>query len=250
MIVRKPTGLPAFVGSLLGVRRLLAHATSAVRGRFVARLTSRDVSDAYHRWYYETGVQFRLSWEGVPTLKSVQDLWLYQDIIWNLRPSVVLEFGAHRGGSALWFARVLDAVGSGRVITVELDPSRVEARVRSHPRVHVRGGRSTDPGILHELGQLRASDPEPWFVILDSDHAFENVLSELEGVTPLLRRGDYVIVEDSNINGHPVLPGWGPGPFEAIAEFERRYPDAYDHDLERERMFGWTMAPNGFLVRT
>lgn len=216
----------------------------------MARTAARDIADAYHRWYYETGVQFRIRWEGVPTLKSVQDLWLYQDIIWDVRPSVILEFGAHRGGSALWFARVLDAVGTGRIISVELDPSRIDPRPRSHPRIEFRGGRSTDPDLLQELGELRKADPEPWFVILDSDHAFENVLAELEGITPLLRPGDRVIVEDSNINGHPVLPGWGPGPFEAIAEFERRHPDAYSHDLERERMFGWTMAPNGFLVRT
>lgn len=249
-IVRKASGAPEFVGSLGGLRRLASHAVAAVRGRAMSALVGGRVAEDYHRWYYESGVQFRVTWEGVPALKSVQDLWTYQEIIWDLRPSVVLEFGSHRGGSALWFARVLDALGSGRVVAVEADSSRIDARARAHPRIEIEGSRSTDPELLLRLAARRAADDAPWFVILDSDHAYANVLAELESVTPFLRAGDHVIVEDSNINGHPVLPGWGPGPFEAIDEFERRQPGAYRHDTERERKFGWTFAPNGFLVRT
>lgn len=248
-MVRKPSGLPAFVGSVAGVRRLVAHGVAAARGRVRRAIDGEAVPRAYHRWYYESGVQFRITWEGVPVLKSVQDLWTYQEIIWDLRPSVVLELGSHRGGSALWFARLLDALGDGVVIAVEIDPSRVDDRVRAHPRVDLRGCSSTDPVLIDDIRGRRAADPRPWFVILDSDHAFENVLAELEAITPLLRAGDHVVVEDSNINGHPVLPGWGPGPFEAVEEFERRNPGLYRHDSEREEKFGWTFAPRGFLVR-
>ena len=65
----------------------------------------------------------------------------------------------------------------------------------------------------------------------------------------LTRPGDYVVVEDGNINGHPVLPDWGPGPWEAIEEYESRHPDDYRHDTEREGKFGFTFAPRGYLIR-
>ena len=65
----------------------------------------------------------------------------------------------------------------------------------------------------------------------------------------VLVAGDYVIVEDSNINGHPVLRSFGPGPYEAVQEYIRKYPQDYEHDFERERKFGFSFAPNGFLRR-
>ena len=66
---------------------------------------------------------------------------------------------------------------------------------------------------------------------------------------PLLARGDYLLVEDSCVNGHPILPGWGPGPYEAIEAYEDQFPGDYTHDVGREEKFGWTFAPNGFLIR-
>jgi cephalosporin hydroxylase len=66
---------------------------------------------------------------------------------------------------------------------------------------------------------------------------------------PLLRTGDYLVVEDGCVNGHPVHPGWGEGPFEAIEAYFQVHPDDYVHDVLRERKFGFTFAPNGFLRR-
>ncbi len=65
----------------------------------------------------------------------------------------------------------------------------------------------------------------------------------------ILVAGDYVVVEDSNVNGHPVLKSFGPGPYEAVQEYFRMFPNDYEHDLERERKFGVSAAPNGFLRR-
>jgi cephalosporin hydroxylase len=64
----------------------------------------------------------------------------------------------------------------------------------------------------------------------------------------VLQPDDYLIVEDSNINGHPVARNWGAGPFEAMEEYFRRYPDDYRRDTQREHRFAFTMATNGFLV--
>ena len=89
------------------------------------------------------------------------------------------------------------------------------------------------------------------FVILDSDHTAQHVLAELEWVSSVLREGDYLVVEDGIINGHPVEPDWGAGPWEAVDQFMRiDFPLLYTHDVAREQKFGVTSAPNGYWVRT
>jgi cephalosporin hydroxylase len=88
------------------------------------------------------------------------------------------------------------------------------------------------------------------FMILDSDHSKAHVLRELELLSPLLRSGDYLVVEDTCVNGHPVRPEFGPGPMEALEEFLREHPGQFIADREREAKFGFTAAPSGYLIRT
>ncbi len=76
----------------------------------------------------------------------------------------------------------------------------------------------------------------------------KHVLAEMNLLREVLKTGDYLIVEDTIIE-HPVLPGWGAGPMEAIEEYLREYPDDYIHDIKRERKFGFTFAPKGFYIR-
>ncbi|MBL7660627.1 rhamnosyl O-methyltransferase, partial [Escherichia coli] len=75
---------------------------------------------------------------------------------------------------------------------------------------------STDPASAEQIQRLKNEYPGKIFAILDSDHSMNHVLAEMKVLRPLLSAGDYLVVEDSNINGHPVLPGCGPGPYEAI----------------------------------
>lgn len=96
---------------------------------------------------------------------------------------------------------------------------------------------------------LKSDFPGRIFAILDSDHTMGHVLAEMKLLRPLLSSGDYLLVEDSCVNGHPVLPGWGPGPYEAIEAYEREFPDDYTRDEAREGKFGFTFAPKGFLIR-
>jgi cephalosporin hydroxylase len=108
---------------------------------------------------------------------------------------------------------------------------------------------SVDPKVADRVTGLRAEYPGPVFAILDSDHARDHVLSEMRLLRPALRRGDYLVVEDSNVNGHPVYASHGPGPFEAIKAYMSEHPEDYDRDVVRENKFGFTWAPNGFLIR-
>lgn len=204
----------------------------------------------YHIWYYGTGVWKSTSWLGVRAFKSVSDMWNYQEIIVDLRPRLVVEFGTKYGGSALFFASVLDELGGDyRILTVDTVAGSIDDRAVRHPHIEVMTESSTAPATARRIAELKDSHPGPVFAILDSDHSADHVAAELALITPLLEAGDYLVVEDSNINGHPVLPEYGPGPFEAIERFLAANPDSYRRDDAREAKFGFTFAPGGFLIR-
>ncbi len=206
--------------------------------------------DDYHRWYYDTQVWMRTTFLGVPCQKSVSDMWTYQEILFDLKPSVIVEFGAYNGGSTLYFAKTSQLVRPGTfVLSVDIDLSRVDPRARQESAIRFLALSSADPRVADEIQMLRNSLPGPLFVMVDSDHRREHVLAELELLRGVTRPGDYLVVEDGNVNGHPVLPGWGDGPFEAIEEYAAKYPDDYQRDVVREAKFGWTFAPSGFLIR-
>lgn len=212
--------------------------------------TYKESMDAYHRWYYDTGVWQHVSFLGVPCLKSVSDLWNYQEIIHNLKPSLVVEFGTHFGGSALYFSNILRAMSSlSRVVSVDLDLGCVDISVRRDPRIVLIESNTASPMVARHIGDLRLAHPGPILVVLDSDHRKTHVLNEMLVLRNVMQKDDYLVVEDGNVNGNPVLPEWGDGPMEAIVEYERLFPLDYIHDRSRETKFGFTFAPNGFLVR-
>lgn len=209
-----------------------------------------DVFDAYHRWYYDTEVWETVEFLGVPCLKSVADMWNYQEILTALKPALVVEFGTRFGGAALYFSVIGRALNPAlRVISVDISHVDVHPLARTDPGIHLMTCSSTDPGIAAHLLAYREAMPGPAFFILDSDHRKAHVLAEMELLRGVTRSGDYLIVEDGNINGNPVLPGWGEGPCEAVAAYREKYPQDYQHDQAREAKFGFTFAPGGFLVR-
>jgi len=211
---------------------------------------SRRAANQYHKWYYSTEVWKQTTWMGVPVMKSVSDMWNYQEILHSLRPSLLLEFGTFYGGSAMFFASILRQIGAPfRVLSVDIDHSNVYDAVKQDSAIELLTASSSGEDALQRIKKLKAEYPGPVFAILDSDHSKAHVLSELMAIRPLLSSGDYVIVEDSNINGHPVLPLWGPGPYEAVTEYVKNFPDDYILDSERENKFGFTFAPHGFLMR-
>jgi len=211
-----------------------------------------DVCEAYHKWYYNNRVFETTKWAGVVTLKSPADMWNYQEIIFELKPQLIIEFGTRYGGSAMFFAGVLHQLNSAAdsvVLSVDIDHVTIDARVKANPRIHLFQGSSTAPETAEKIVQMRAKYPGPVFIILDSEHAKDHVLGEMMLLRSLLRKGDYVIVEDGNINGHPVAPGFGQGPYEALEAYFAKFPNDYTRDEKREHKFGFTFAPLGFLIK-
>ena len=197
----------------------------------------------YRRWSVGGADTINLSWFGYETLKCPLDLWVYQELLVRTRPDVVVETGTWYGGSALYIAMVLDQIGNGLVTTVDIQakPNRPE-----HPRIRYLTGSSTDPAIIadvqHSVGGGRA------MVILDSDHHAQFVYDEIIAYGQLVQVGDYLIVEDTNVNGHPTYPEFGPGPMEAVDRFLSENNEfAIDERCER---FLMTLNPRGYLRRS
>ena len=190
------------------------------------------------------------TWMGVHTLKSPMDMWNYQEILASLRPSIIIEFGTNQGGSALFFSSVMQQIGRPYVIlSVDIAASVISDRTKSDPNIRLLTTSSSSPEVRSTIQGLRRDFHGPAFAILDSDHSKQHVLAEMMNLRDVLVAGDYLVVEDSNINGHPVKRSFGPGPYEAIQEYFRMFPKDYEHDSDRERKFGFSFAPNGFLRR-
>ena len=204
--------------------------------------------EAWLRWYYDSAVWKQVSYRGVRTLKNPLDLWNYQEIFEERHIEWVLETGTRHGGSALFFADLLAArAAAGLVVSVDVDHGSLQAP--SHDRVRLFQGDSAAPETVAAVRALLDLRRAPLFVILDSDHRKAHVLRELAAYIPLMRPGDYLVVEDTCVNGHPVRPDFGPGPMEALEEFLRLNPDLLTTDHGREEKFGCTFAPRGYLLK-
>ena len=202
----------------------------------------------YQTWYADN-VCRSIRYLGVPIIKNVLDLWNYQEIIVGMRPALVVEFGTSSGGSALFFAEVMrHANPDGLVVTVDVE-NQAYSQIHSHPLIKYWLSDSVAPEMKERLLELRKKYPGTVFAILDSEHKKGHVLAEMELLRDVLRSGDYLVVEDSCINGHPIYNGWGEGPYEALEEYHLRHPGDYTLDVEREAKFGFTFATAGYLRR-
>lgn len=204
-----------------------------------------EIVDRFHALYYDAADRTWRStrWMGIPAYKCPLDLWIYQEILHEVRPDLVVESGTAEGGTALYLAHVLDLIGNGEVITIDVVPP---ACAPAHPRIRYLEGSSTDPAVVRRVEEAAAGRASV-VVILDSEHSRAHVAEELRRYAGLVTPGSYLIVEDTNVNGHPVLPGHGPGPAEAVEEFLAGRDD-FRADAAREKFF-LSFNPGGYLRR-
>jgi cephalosporin hydroxylase len=197
-------------------------------------------------YYYSGDRTWRNThWMGTPLLKCPLDLWIYQELIYRLRPDVILETGTNEGGSARFLAQLMDLIGKGRVITVDI---RTPENLPKHQRITYIQGSSIDEATINKLERLIQSG-EKVMVILDSDHGCAHVLQELRKYSKFVSKGSYLIVEDSNVYGHPVLKEHGPGPMEALRTFlNEEMGQRFKVDESLEKYF-LTFNPSGYLKR-
>ena len=203
----------------------------------------------YLKWYHETNIWKRVSYRGVRTLKLPSDMWNYQEIIFGNQIDWVIETGSRHGGSAIYFADLLrNMQRPGKVFGIDYAPE-LDPRAESDEKVQFIQGDSADPRIVDDVMAQLPQDRRGLFLILDSDHSERHVRRELEAWVPRLRSGDYLLVKDTVVNGHPVRPNHGPGPIEAIRAYTAENPGMLIADSTREAKFGATFAVEGYYIK-
>jgi len=214
--------------------------------------TARDFFDATCKFRYT----YNFSWLGRPIIQYPQDIVALQEIIWLVKPDLILETGIAHGGSLIFSASMLELIGGeGLVLGVDIDireHNRVE--IEKHPlskRIQMIQGSSVDESIARKIHAL-ASGRKRVLVILDSNHTHEHVLKELQLYSHLVTKGSYLIVFDTVVEDMPedFFPDrpWGPGnnPKTAVTEFlktNRRFE--IDREIENKLLI--TVAPSGYL---
>lgn len=191
----------------------------------------------------QNGIMTGTTYFGVKTLKSPIDAWVYQEIVFQQQPDVIIEIGNYNGGSALYLAHICDAIGKGRVIGIDLSHETVPRHIAHHPRITFVDGDACQS--FDRVSKLVSAD-ERVLIIEDSAHTFDNTLAVLRLYSGFLKTGDYFIVEDC-ICHHGLDVGPDPGPFEAVEAFLNENAD-FESDRSRER-FLITWNPKGYLKR-
>ena len=204
------------------------------------------ITQQFNKIYYDSLVwaEGKTRWLGVPIQKFPTDLWIYQEIIFEERPDVIIETGTANGGSALFFASLFDLIGKGEIITIDVEDVKKRPK---HDRITYLLGSSISEEIIEQVKRV-ANGKEKVMVILDSDHHKEHVLNELRIYNSFVTEKSYLIVEDTNINGHPVAKEFGPGPLEAVEEFLKENKH-FVVDKNKEKFF-LTANPRGYLKKT
>jgi len=218
---------------------------------------------------------YNFTWLGVPIIQIPQDLQAFQEVIWNVKPDLIIETGIAWGGTLVYSASMLailelcGTIERGHVIGIDIDirPHNRKS-IAEHPLANwitTIEGSSVDNRIVHQVAEL-ASRYRRVMVCLDSDHTHDHVLAELEAYGPLVSRGSYCIVGDTVIEDAPdsmvSMRPWGRGnsPKSALREYLRRLntdgrkcvkgePLVFEIDHRIEDKIVLTGSPDGYLKR-
>jgi cephalosporin hydroxylase len=216
---------------------------------------------------------YNFRWLGRPVIQMPQDIMAMQELIWKIRPDLIIETGIAHGGSLILSASMLamldmcdaieakrsmdPATSQRRVLGVDIDiRAHNRAAIESHPmasRIQMIQGSSIAPEVVTQVRAI-AADYRRVLVCLDSNHTHDHVLAELEAYAPLTSPGSYCVVFDTVIEDMPsdAFPDrpWGPGnnPKTAVWQYLKSHPEfAIDTEIQNKLLI--TVAPDGYLMR-
>ena len=182
-------------------------------------------------------------YHGIQTWKNPVDFWIYQEIVFDIKPDFIIEIGLHRGGSTLALDHMLDRNDNGEIIGIDLSLSLIDEQVRNHDRISLIEGNPLE--LFEKVKQLISPDSTV-LIIEDSSHEYENTLAVLNMYGALVSENSFFIVEDG-ICYHGLDIGPKPGPYEAVHDFIK---DNENFIIDRSKEdFLLTWNPCGFLKR-
>ena len=220
------------------------------------------VSRAWLRCGWDTKYVYGFTWMGRPIIQLPEDIVCIQEVIWHLKPDLIIETGVAHGGSLMLYASLFEAMGHGRVVGVDVDIRRhnrtaIEAHALAR-RITLIEGSSTDADTLDRVRRCVQPD-DAVLVILDANHSRAHVEGELDRYAPLVSVGSYIVACDgimAQLKGAPrTAPDWSwNNPLTAVEAFLARNPDfaldepafPFNEGSVRRRVTYW---PNGFLRR-
>jgi len=199
---------------------------------------------------------YNFSWMGRPIIQFPQDMMAMQEIIWQVKPDLIVETGIAHGGSLIFYASMLELVGDdGFVLGIDIDiRQHNKEAIEKHPmskRIRMIQGSSIDNGIAERVYEV-AADKKRVLVVLDSNHTHEHVLQELKLYSGLVTKNSYLVVFDTVIEDMPAdsFPDrpWGKGdnPKTAVWEFLEG-SERFEIDAEIHNKLAITVAPDGYL---
>ena len=202
---------------------------------------------------------YNFSWMGRPIIQYPQDMMAMQEIIWNLKPDLIIETGIAHGGSLIYYASLLELIGNGEIVGIDIDireHNRLE--IENHPmfkRINMIQGSSIDPLIVEKVKEFTIGK-KTILVTLDSNHTHEHVLAELNMYAPFVSLNSYIVVYDTIVEKLPqdYLPGhlrpWGIGdnPLTAVKDFLKEN-EQFEIDSAINNKLLISVAPDGYLKR-
>ncbi|MFD2643338.1 cephalosporin hydroxylase family protein [Pseudomonas japonica] len=199
---------------------------------------------------------YHFSWMGRPIIQLPQDMLAMQEIIWRVKPDLIIECGIAHGGSIIYYASLLELQGHGEVLGIDLDirPHNRDA-IESHQmakRISMIEGSSIDPAVVEQVRAI--AEGKKVILVLDSNHTHEHVLEELRAYAPLVALGSYCVVMDTVVEDMPAefFPDrpWGPGdnPKTAVWAYLKENSD-FEIDQQMQDKLLISVAPDGYLRR-
>jgi cephalosporin hydroxylase len=251
---RGPPEAMHFVGSLAGnARRTRARQMSA--DAFVTKpvatgpdgvpseplLVPDDLRNLFIEAFWKSLAWRDSTWLGAPTPNAPTDLYVYQELVTRVRPDLVVVVGTGGDGRALFFASVCEGLGRGRVLAI--DAQSADNRP-THPRLQYV---TADPDSRAAVEALRAKPKEQALVLLGGYQSRPTTSALFKRYQSLVKPGSYVVVEGTAVHGHPIWPGFGPGPHEGAEEALAANGD-FVRDVSVEK-YSLTLNPGGYLKR-
>jgi len=206
-----------------------------------------------HKYKYN----YNYTWLGRPIIKYPNDIVFIQEIIWDVKPDLIIDVGIAHGGSTIFYASILELIGKGKVVGIDIDIRKHNrTEIEKHPmykRITMLEGSSVSGELINKVREI-AKNEKKVMVFLDSSHTHKHVLKELKLYAPLVTKGSYIVVSDTFVEYFPKNyfsnRPWdvGNNPMTALKEF-LSHNNNFIIDEEKERKLLITESFKGFLKR-